>query len=372
MKILQIVSLVTPDNAYGGPLRVAVNQTRQLRAMGHDVTLVAGARGYTGPLPRTIDGVETRLFRALKAIPGTGFAGVTSPGLLAFVATKANEFDLVHVHLARDLVVAPAALWISLRKVPLVIQAHGMIDESVNPLASIMDKVVLRRCFRSAKAVLWLTEKERQSVARLFGNLLRMDQLYNGVPVVNSIAQKISAKDAPVRVLYLARLQARKRPMSFVRAAQNLLDSGVEADFVLAGPDEGEGREVAQEIQRSGGRIRWIGGVPPEETASVMKAADVYCLPSIHEPFPMSVLESLSIGLPVIITDTCGLSEYVQNAGAGFVVSDKESDLECALRQVITDAVTRGIMAENGRELIRSKFSIDAVGKTLESIYMRA
>lgn len=372
MKILQVVTLVTPDNAYGGPLRVAVNQTRQLRAMGHDVMLVAGACGYTGRLPSAIDGVEARLFRAVKAVPGTGFAGVMSPGLLAFIAMKATEFDVVHIHLARDLLVAPAALWLSIRKVPLVIQAHGMIDESSNPLAPIVDRVFLRRCFRLAKAVLWLTEAERASLVRLFGPTMRMERIYNGVPVDSRVDEKPIAKDAPVRVLYLARLQARKRPMSFVRAAQHLLASGVDADFILAGPDEGEGQAVAREAQRSDGRIRWIGGVPPEETDAIMRTADVYCLPSVDEPFPMSVLESLSIGLPVIITDTCGLSEFVEEADAGFIVSSKDSDLELALHKAITDPATRKNMSVNAIELVRSKFSIDAVGTSLERIYKHA
>lgn len=371
MKILHIVTLVTPENAYGGPLRVAINQARQLEAMGHDVTLIAGARGYSGPLPTSVDGVPVRLFRAIHAVPYAGFAGITSPGLLSFVKKEVQYFDVVHVHLARDLLVAPAALWVSFSGVPLVIQAHGMIDESRNPLSYIVDKVLLRRCFRMARAVLWLTEAEHLSLIKLFGDNLNTERIYNGVPAVEKSAKKNSIEDARVKVLFLARLHSRKRPLTFVHVAQRLLAAGLDADFQLVGPDEGEGPAVAEAVRLGDGRVRWTGGVQLEETAAVMQSADVFCLPSIDEPFPMSVLESMSFGVPVIITDTCGLSAFVEETKSGFVVSAEEDDLQKAVFSAISNSQERQIMGENARKLISNKFSIDAVGKHLEAIYMR-
>ena len=81
MKIIHVVTLFTPDGAFGGPTRVAVNQTRELRTRGHDVTLAGAALGYGETLPKAIDGVPVRLFPARRVVPRTGFAGLTSPGL---------------------------------------------------------------------------------------------------------------------------------------------------------------------------------------------------------------------------------------------------------------------------------------------------
>lgn len=78
MRILSVVTLVSPDGAFGGPVRVALNQATALRELGHDVTLAAGGRGFDEP-PTELDGVPVRLFPARTVVPGIGFAGLSSP-----------------------------------------------------------------------------------------------------------------------------------------------------------------------------------------------------------------------------------------------------------------------------------------------------
>ena len=70
MRVLQVVSLVSPQGEYGGPTRVALAQCRALRDAGHDVVLAAGSWGYD-PVPREVDGVRVRLFHAVAPMPGS-------------------------------------------------------------------------------------------------------------------------------------------------------------------------------------------------------------------------------------------------------------------------------------------------------------
>ena len=79
MRIAQVVTLVSPDGAYGGPVRVAVNQLAALKASGHDVTLFSTHRGYEAP-PAEIDGVRLVSYKARTVIPKVGFAGLASCG----------------------------------------------------------------------------------------------------------------------------------------------------------------------------------------------------------------------------------------------------------------------------------------------------
>lgn len=57
MKILHIVTLHTPDHAFGGPTRVALNLSKVQRAAGDDARIMALGDGFEGPLPREIEGV---------------------------------------------------------------------------------------------------------------------------------------------------------------------------------------------------------------------------------------------------------------------------------------------------------------------------
>ena len=108
MRILHIVTLVTPTGDYGGPIRVAENLASEQRRRGHEPLIAGGQRGFT-TTPSEINGIPARLFPVRRLIPRTGFAGLVSPGLQRFLRRELEAYDQVHIHLARDLITLPAA-----------------------------------------------------------------------------------------------------------------------------------------------------------------------------------------------------------------------------------------------------------------------
>ncbi len=369
MRVLQIVALVTPHNVYGGPLTVALNQCQALSALDHDVTLLSTHSGY-GTAPH-LGGTDTVLFRARNVAPRIGFAGLTSPALLRWVYRHVADFDVVHVHMARDFLTLPAALIATSKGVRTVLQTHGMVDESQHALSRPLDAVATRRALRSASTVLYLTEAERASLTAVAGETLHLRRLINGVPVSTLQSDGASRARTDLEVLFLARLQARKRPGAFVAAAATLLAEFPDVTFSLVGPDEGEGPDVERAIGdlASNGRVTWQGPIAREETVARMADADVYVLPSVDEPYPMSVLEALSAGLPVIVTDSCGLADDINTAGVGIVVSSDVEELADAMRRLISAPALRLAMARRARALAEQKFSMAAVAEELASTY---
>jgi len=186
MNIVQVVTLVSPDGAYGGPVRVAQNQSSELSRRGHHVQVFAGARGrvdsaYFGP------GVRTRLFGALRIIPGTGFAGLCAPRMLPSLWRALKEADVVHLHLARDLVMLPAGLLCLIRGTPFVVQTHGMIDASEKKLARVLDGLLTLRVLRASQRCFWLTPEEHASLEVLLGRGHgSFERLVNGVPLADA------------------------------------------------------------------------------------------------------------------------------------------------------------------------------------------
>lgn len=168
MKVLHVVTLHSTGNAFGGPVRVALNLAGGLRDRGDDVTLVALADGFDGPLPTDVEGVPARLHQARRLLP-VGFSGISSPGLLAGAGRLVRDADVVHVHLARDLVTLPVALAALRARRPLVLQTHGMVDPSDRLLAKVLDAVAVRRLLRRADAVLHLTRHERTDLDAVAG-----------------------------------------------------------------------------------------------------------------------------------------------------------------------------------------------------------
>lgn len=377
MRIIQIVCVVSPDNVYGGPTTVAVNQCNALLAAGHDVTLAAGARGFEGDLPTELDGVPLRLFPAKRVIPGAGFAGLAAPAMLSWLKKAGASAEAIHVHLARDLVTLPAARQALKFGVPVTVQTHGMIDPSSNPLAGPLDAGLTKTVLRRASRVFFLTPVEAEGLRAVAGEDLALEELHNGIDVAGEPTERAGADGSEpdsVEVLYLARLQERKRPLVFVAAAKELAGIYPQARFRIVGPDEGQGDAVQSAIAQTGlgGRLHWDGPASSAASREAMERADIYVLPSVNEPYPMSVLEAMATGLPVIITDTCGLAPAVERGGGGIVVTDEPREVRDAIASMLADPAQRRAYGVAAAQLIRDEFSMGPIVEQLLTAYSGA
>ncbi|MEU2759042.1 glycosyltransferase [Streptomyces sp. NPDC007094] len=378
MKILHVVTLHTPDHAFGGPTRVAFNLSKVQRAHGDDARVMALGDGFPdGELPARVEGVPVHLFQARHLLPMFEVSGITSAALLNTARRMMRGADLVHVHLMRDLVTLPAALLALATRTPLVVQTHGMIDPTEKRVAQLTDLLGVRRVLRGADAVLHLTEMERLDVNAVAAPvpLTRTVRLVNGVrPQERKPARE---PGRPPTVLYLARIQERKRPEDFVAAMPHVLARHPDARFVLAGPDTGAlagtlalARElgVAQSLHH-------VGPLEHDEVLAADREADVYVLPAIEEPFPVSVLEAMSVGTPVVITRTCGQAPDVAGAGSGRVIDSRVGE-DAANARKVADAILELLEPEAAEqagkaawELVNEQFTIEAVTATLRRTY---
>lgn len=366
MRIISVVTLISPHGEYGGPVRVAVNQARQLSENGHDVRLLAGTSGFKVP-PNELEGVPVTLFPAHRVLPGAGFAGLAAPALWRWLRQAVRDDDVVHIHAARDLVTLPAAAVARARGVRYVLQTHGMIDPSGHLLAKPLDALLTRPLLRDAHTVFHLTPVEREGLLAVGGPALNLVELPNGVPPAEP------GTPTGTEVLYLARLAPRKRPVHFVKAAAELGREFPEATFRIVGPDEGEGAAVRTAIEDSGlgERIAWEGALPPDQTLERLRRASIYVLPAIAEPYPMSVLEAMSVGLPVVVTSSCGLSGMVAANGAGIVVDESLGALIDGIRALLAHPEAAADAGRRGRALVRTELAMPAIAERLVEVYSR-
>lgn len=369
MRVLHAVTLFTPGNTFGGPVTVAQNLASGLRRRAVDARIVTIGAGFEHNLPQTIGDVPAFVYPARQVLPGLGFSGITSPSLLREARALVRGADVVHVHLARDLVTLPIAAAALYERKPLVLQTHGMVDPSDKLLAKPLDALVLRRLLREADVLAYLTGTERdflEAVARqsLDHNLAR---LLNGVQPQSRRA----LPTGPPLIVYTARLQERKRPEQLVAAVPAVLRAYPDARFVLAGPDEGLAPRVRELITELGldRSVSYVGALDLPETLNLLESASLSVLPSIDEPFPMSVLEALSFGVPNIVTHSNGLARAVEDAGAGRVVRD--DDFATAIVDLLEPEVNERA-SQAAWHLSRATFSIDAVLDNLEDLYGQA
>ncbi|MEZ0342893.1 glycosyltransferase [Mycobacterium sp. pV006] len=368
-----MVTLISPDGAYGGPLRVALNQAQILRSFGHEVVVAAGASGYR-ELPVEIGDVPVVPFPASR-IPGFGYAGTCAPRMRRWIIDNGVDFDIAHVHFARDLVTIPAARTLRRLGMPMVLQPHGMVTPMSHPLAGVVDRVWTTDLLANADCVLALTEREVRDLRAVGGSGLKVRQLPNGVPLDYERGNSRDEMGQFPEVLFFARLHERKRADVFAEAALELLISGVKAKFSVVGPPEGGERAVDAVIERA--RALGYGpdllvrepATPPERALERMSQASIYVLPAVREPFAMTILEALTLELPVVMCADGGLAPFVSRHRCGTVVDGSVSSLAAAITDLLNDPKAAREMGGRGRSAVADELSIAAVGRRLESIY---
>ena len=130
---------------------------------------------------------------------------------------------------------------------------------------------------------------------------------------------------------------------------------------------EGDRRSQLETLaSESGGTVRVLGQLPPEEVRQVLWAADAFVLNTRLDPNPLSAIEAAAAGLPIVMSAAAGnISEIVNAPGAGFVISDPANPTE-ALRGVLSASDAQ--LAEMGvraAELVRTQFDTFVVARSL-------
>jgi glycosyltransferase involved in cell wall biosynthesis len=366
LRIAHVLPYVSADGAFGGPVAVAVEQCRELARQGHRVVLIAG---WDGEVDLRVEGVDVRLFRA-RPIPGLGFSGLLSPTLIDGLRRHIREFDVVHIHLGRHLLALAAADVCRRVGVPYVLQTHGMVTSDARAKALVLDAVAVRRVLREARAVLALTDAEERELGAVSRGSVRVVRIRNGVAPV-SIARS-RHPDAQPQVLFLARLHSRKRVLAFAEMATLLHERGISAHFAVVGPDEGDLSALTDYIaQHPSLPLAYEGSIAPGASIGRLAAADVFVLPSVREVFPMTVLESLAVGTPVVLTEDCGIADELRAAGAALVTDGSPEALANAVSLLLASPETRAELAAGMRRGLDESLGISAVVETMLVAYKR-
>ncbi len=177
--------------------------------------------------------------------------------------------------------------------------------------------------------------------------------------------------DARPKFLFLGLVGQRKGVYDLLPAAASALRS-VPFELTIGGNGEVEKSVAMTEQLGASDHIRFAGWVSGGEKAALLRAADVYVLPSHNEGLPVSLLEAMSWGVPVISTRVGGIPELVTDGVDGLLIDagDRKA-LEDALTRLASDVELRRAMGAAARARVASTYSREVVLPMIERLYGR-
>ena len=247
-----------------------------------------------------------------------------------------------------------------------------------------------------ADALIAVSEETKEDVLKHFDvDESKVHVIYNGINLQQYITtSKTSTLDeygvdkTKPYVLFVGRITRQKGIIHLVNAIK-YIDPDTQIVLCAGAPDTPEiGKEMedaVHEVKKTRDNVIWIDKmVTKEEIIQLYSHADVFCCPSIYEPFGIINIEAMACDTAVVASAVGGIKEVVVHGETGLLIPleqqkeapfepidpDKFSrDLANGVNQVIGDKALRETMAKNGRQRVEDYFDWIAIAKQVEELY---
>ncbi len=191
--------------------------------------------------------------------------------------------------------------------------------------------------------------------------------IYNGVEVRPSPANRPAHR--LLRIIAVGRLQAPKDQRTLVHALARLGDQAFEAVIVGDGP---EYAAIERDVQRLGlAQAVELAG-QRQDVPELLSTADLFVLSSTSEGLPISILEAMAAGLPVVASGVGGVPEVVVDGQTGLLVPPRDvPSLAAAIKRILSDPSLRYTLGQAGRMRVSERFDIDSFRRAHVDLYCR-
>lgn len=360
---MRIAYVITRSDSIGGAHVHLLDLATAMRSAGHDVTVFAGGDGpfFDELSQRNIQYKSVpELVRPIR--PGQDLKAsrelrrALAPLRPDLVAVHSSKAGWIGRFVARSL------------KLPVVFTVHGWaFTDGVAHAAQMLYRAVERLAAPLADRIITVSHYDRRlAIEQRVAPEHKLITIHNGVHDVPPKLFSSPGQDPP-KIIMVARFEAPKDHELLLRALGELQAIDWNLELVGDGPlrPKVEGLAATLGIRD---RIHFSGACRdiPERLAT----AQVFVLTSNWEGFPLTVLEAMRAGLPVIASDVGGVSEAVKDGVTGFLVPRGELEaLVDRLRVLLREPALRERMGRQGRNRYQVEFTFDRMFERTLSVY---
>ncbi len=400
MNILHITPSYKPAYVYGGTTisvstlceAQAALLPNQINEAVHKITVYTTTANGNTELdvvtnkPIRIEGVEVWYFNR-QTKDHTHF----SIELLKKVFKTAQNFDAIHVHSWWNTVVLLSVLICILKGVKVIVAPRGMLGEYTlqsqkNSPKSIFHKLIGKKLLQ--KSYLHLTAPiEREEVNYLNDNRVFVLPNLLSIPTnQNNINQNLKIENEQFsifKLVFMSRIHHKKgievlieSIAQFYNQSNNIKNQKIDLQLDLIGKSESIDYEnsLKQLISQKtlDNKINWIGWLEGNQKFEHLENSDLFVLPSFNENFANVVIECLSTGTPVLLSDKVGLADYVKEKELGWVcqTNNVESLLQ-TLQLAINDKIKREKIRQTAPQIIQNDFSSQKLAQKYIDMYQK-
>lgn len=335
MRICQVL----PEFFMGGAEAMCITLSAELKNMGHDVCIVS-LRTYESALSERARSYGIEIHFMDKQL-GLDFSCV--PRLRKFFRSWKPDVIHTHLHATKYAVIAAAGLGI-----PEVRTIHNIASN--DPGAGGVEGKIYRFLFaKKAVTPVSLTKQIQQTVSDYYKIPREYSPIvFNGVDLRKCMPKETYDNQGPARLVQVASLSSWKNPKASVECVRILKQRGMTVYLDFYG--EGAERPELEKMIAQYGLQAYItlhgvnGNVFPE-----LQKSDIFILPSFVEGSPISIIEAMGTGLPVIAAAVGGVPDMIEDGVDGFLITPDAEALADAVERLVRSIPLRKAVGEAAR-----------------------
>ena len=315
-------------------------------------------------------GVENYVIPTEKAFDFAVFKKVRS-------LLEENAIDVIHAHGTRAFT---NVIWAArVLRIPVVYTVHGWsFHDDQNSIVKLIRVWSERFLVRQAQQTISVSLSDQLTGKKRFGtfdsiiinNGIDLEKFNKNLPTKDIRAEYGIEKEALV-IGYILRITHQKNPIGMVEAFCQALKQFKDMRLLMIG----EGDMKAQVLSR----VKELGIEKyvhfdnfRQDVPDILKAIDIYCLPSLWEGLPIGLLEAMAMGKAVIATNVNGSREMVVHGENGLLIEPKDtSALADAIVQLHQQPALREKLQTQARRTVDERYNAKCMTQTVETVYQQ-
>ena len=336
MKVLQVI----PYFCFGGAETMCENLTYALMEQGHQVTVVSLYAERT-PISQRMEQAGVKLLYLDKKL-GLDLSMVTK--LKAIM--KQERPDVIHTHLDVVKYAVAAAKLAGIKR--CIHTVHNVADkEAEGTVQKIINKTYF---FLGWATPVALSPEVQRTIGEFYGMCkCKVPMIYNGVDLSRCIPKESYSARKPFTFVHIGRFNEQKNHKGLLDAFRTVLQQYPDCRLNLLGDGEllEDTKTYAQQLKIAE-KVHFLGS--SSNIYPYLHEADAFLLPSNYEGMPMTIIEAMGTGLPVVATAVGGVPDMIANGESGLLTPVDSDAVAEACRKLIADETLRARLGTKAKE----------------------
>lgn len=310
-------------------------------------------------------------------------------GIKVHVISKKNKYDIGFIYNLRRIlkdetinIVNPhhfgpllyTFMAIQLLKIKLVYTEHSRWQlEQLAPLKKVLNRIIL---WKSAAVIAISKQLQDYYLQILWLKDKKVHLIINGIDITvypkrgnSSIRKSLGIGEHEKVIGMVANLRPEKNHKLLISAFTNLFSIMKDIRLILVGLDCMDGEIQKYAAQSNGSdKILFLGS--RNDIPELLNIFDIFCLPSVYEGLPLTILEAMAAGVPVIGADVLGINEVVINNVNGLLFpSNDDKELTETLLLLLKDSSLRDRLSTAGKSFVTQQYSLNEIIKKYDMLF---